>query len=196
MKKLKLLFPLLGTSALAVTPTLAAQTHQLHKNSNNYLSTAQPRTFKFKVKNFKYFLPNRVAPYARYSIPNSINRFTQAYYEVYLSKAGANALATYATKTIGTGANIMHWLNQYAPGFGSGDYQTGDYLSAIKWSQENMMGTIWAYNGFKDSMKQAASFLYKYAKDKSKSDIAISFNYTYHGVLPSNRGFQVAFGNY
>ena len=202
MKKLKLLFPLLGTSAIVVAPAMSAQVNQ---NTKANLSL-ENKDLIYNDNNSKMYLNGRTEEYY-YDLKDSFSGsyYSEANINFTLTSYGATQLAKaeIATKHT-TGTMIMYFLayglfnkETQLKHFGYG--YANSYLNEIENnSNDNIMKAFDdkdAYNDFINHMSQPASVVYKitdmYKHGDKLPQIAVRFHYDYHTFAKDD--FDVSF---
>ena len=200
MKKLKLLFPLLGTSALAAAPALSAQTHQIVKKNSNHsvgnVKNCPPLNRKNTDENSKLFLNGISDSY--YYDGSSYGYFDEANFSFTLTRAGATALAkAKMTSSDDCIPAIMNFLNKNLIHFDQGNKRS--YLNEVEGTaDDDVMWTYedgWAWSDFMNHMDQAGSQVEKLVtllkQGKPLPGVEVKFHYAYHAWLKDD--FDVTF---
>ena len=203
MKKLKLLFPLLGTSALAVAPALTAQANQSKKN--NSFKDFPPTDHRISTDNNKTLFVNGKTDEYYYDQPNP--RFWPSYTEANLTftftSAGSMALAKAETTTThSTGGMIMAFLDKNLKHFDNGCKDS--YLNEIEdVSNDRLMRNHsdgYAYSDFMNHMGQPASVVNQitdmYKKGVALPQIAVRFHYDWQTFAKDDFDVSFTIGNY
>ena len=189
MKKLKLLFPLFTTSALAIVPVLTAQSHPPYKS--NVLSSqygAHENFHRINRENNKLlFVGGKTDAYYYDSHDSVLGEYSGANLSFTFTSYGATLLAKAETLTThSTGGMIMAFLDKNLKYFDNGTKWS--YLNEIEGVapdglfSENPDG--YAYSKFMNTMGQPASVVYKltdmFKKGEKLPQVTVWFHYFYH----------------
>ena len=193
MKKLKLLFPLLGTSALAVAPALTAQTNQSNNLKSNSGYGTDPKTRVFTDNNSKYYVGGKSTEYY-YNYSSTSTGYSEANLNFALTSAGATQLASDLVKyrpnpshlimsffNNGGGKTTMSYALKH---FGMG--YTNSYLNEISFNSTDhlVIADDNIYQDFMNHMDQPSSVLNKlvglYKRHITLPQVAVKFHYNYH----------------
>ena len=211
MKKLKLLFPLLGTSALAVAPMLTAQTNSTNKTSN--LGLAPSQHVVYGDNNSKMYL-NGMSDEYYYDLSGGFihKYYTEANLNFTLTSYGTTQLAKAEIATKHTTATMIMYFLSYGLGdnhetqlkhFGEG--YVNSYLNEITGDSDNhLMGPNFidrdAYSDFMDHMDQPASVVDQitdmYKKGVALPQISVRFHYDFHTFAKDDFDVSFTIGNY
>ena len=193
MKKIKLLFPLLGTSALAVTPALTAQTKQFSQPNN---STSGKHVINYNNDTY-WFLNGKTDEY--YYNDSTLTAYTEANLNFTLTSMGATELAKASiASSAHTGEVIMTFFNTKLLHFDN--LYAYSYLNEIEGSSDNanlMQGANDkdAYSDFMNNMAQPASIVAKledmYNNHEKLPQVAVRFHYNFHTFADDD--FDVSF---
>ena len=198
MKKLKLLFPLLGTSALAVTPVLTAQTHQLNKQDSFNQNMLKNKFNTHTDNNSKLFLDGKSVEYYS-NIDSSENYYRDASLDFTFTSAGITELVkAKIASSESTSKLIMAFLDKNLKHFDNG--YKNSYLNEIEGvSTDSLMGNNtdgYAYNDFMNSMDQPTNqvdnlLVPSLKQGKVLPQVKVRFQYGYHST--SHDAFRVLF---
>ena len=186
MRKLKLLFPLLGTSALAVAPALTAQANKYQKSNLSIKGLPYSKTRIETDNNSKLFLNGKTDEYY-YGLGSVIHNYTEANLNFTLTPYGAKELAlAEIASSAHTGQIIMTFFNTKLKHFDN--LYVNSYLQEIEdRSNDNLMYNfqdLEAYGNFMNNMKQPASIVYKlvdmYKNNEKLPQVAVRFHYNFH----------------
>ena len=198
MKKLKLLFPLIATSALAVTPVLTVGIHKpvnnLSDKTLHVISTDNNNSIFYNGKTDEYYYDNKTFLHGSY--------YTEANLTFQITPYGASLLAkAVADSSSSAGYAIMEFLSQNLKHFDN--TIKNSYLHEIEgFSDDHLMGSEpgepidWkAYSRFRDNMSQAAGVVSQIQKlineKKGLPAINVRFHYNWHTFL--NNDYDVSF---
>ena len=214
MKKLKLLFPLLGTSALVVTPALAAQTNQSVKSKLN----ASIRSFPLTYQKDGY---SENPTYTRNSYDNNktlfVNGYSMGYYYDHpfatgyseanltftFTSVGATALALNKMySSASTSDVIMAFLDKNLKHFDNG--YKNSYLNEIEdVSTDHLMHKFsdgYAYADFKSHLGQPVSQVNQLVtllkEGRALPEVSVKFHYNYHRIAHDDFDVSFTFGKY
>ena len=197
MKKLKLLFPLFATSALAVTPALTAQSNTTHKSNVGGLKESWEH-YRNSTDNNKLLFLNGLTKEYYYGGDGSPGGNRGANLDFTFTSYGATLLAKAETLTThSTGAMIMYFLDKNLKHFDNGVKDS--YLNEIEGVVHNYMYQNQdhdAYSKFADSMSQPASVVDKitdmFRKGEKLPQVNVWFHYYWHPI--ESNTFDVLFG--
>ena len=205
MKKLKLLFPLLGTSALAAAPALTAQTNQSNNLKSNSGYGTDPKTRVFTDNNSKYYVGGKTT---EYYYDGDGSHYTEANLNFTMTTAGVTKLVQdeieyhpYASHLImsffdigGGKSEKTYALKHFYSGFNN------SYLKEVAGSSDDNLITKQtsdpeAYQDFMKHLSQPANILDELVTDYKKGvvlpQVSVRFHYDYHTV--SKDDFDVSF---
>ena len=195
MKKLKLLFPLLGTSALAVAPALSAQANQTFKSkSNDSYGLPPTKTRDNRDNNKTLFAGGYSSEY--YYDQDFAGYYSEANFLFTFTSAGSMALAkAKIASSDPTSKVFMTFLDKNLKHFDNGIKNS--YLNEIEdASSDSLMyheSDGYAWNDFMNSIDPGT--LDKLVTDYKNGDVlpelTVKFHYAYH--LSSHDDFDVSF---
>ena len=206
MRKLKLLFPLLGTSALAVAPALTAQANQAKKSSAFGLNGLPDSLKRVETDNNSKMFVNGETDEYYYDLKQSFfyAHYTEANLTFTFNTYGATQLvkAKMASKS-STGSVIMSFLNDNLKHFDhlfwnsyihEIENQSGDKLIGGTYNDPDI------YSDFENSMDQPASTLDKLVTDYKNGDVlpqvSVRFHYNFHTFAKDDHDVSFTVGKF
>ena len=214
MKKLKLLFPLLGTSAFVIAPALTVQSHRSFENKNIQFDDPATKTLTYTNNNSKLYAAGKSVEYYydyKYFPMEYHHKYTEANLNFSLTPYGATELAKAAISYGGsTGSLIMTFFHTGVGGNKTalGDFDTysdNSYITRIETGfvqkSKDILGGLEiasdppAYTDFLNHMSQPADVV-SHLVDLYKHRVAlpsvnVRFHYDYHSIAKDD--FDVSF---